>query len=198
MSGSPPPFGSQDYQAAMQRLLPKGRAWRADAAANLSALLLALAPTYTRSTAAAAALLVDAFPETTVNLLPQWEDSLGLPDACAPAGQTLQQRQDAVRAKWAERGNPTPAYFIEYAATIGYTITITQFTAWTVGMVVGLPLYGTAWSFAWQVNAPRFSVQYFEVGHDTVGEALATWGNTTLQCEIQRLAPAHTVVLFSY
>ena len=191
-------FGDQDYQQAMLRLLPKGRAWRSDAGSNLAAVLLALAPTYTRSTAAAAALLVDAFPETTLNLLPEWEASLGLPDPCLGPNPTLQQRQDGVRAKFAQRGGQSVAFFTAQAAAIGYPITVTQFAPFTVGQVVGLPLYGVAWAFAWQVNAPTFSVHYFEVGHDNVGEPLASWGNTTLQCELGRLAPAHTTLLFSY
>jgi uncharacterized protein YmfQ (DUF2313 family) len=193
-----PQFGDQDYQQAMQALLPRGLAWRGDAGSVLSAVLLALAPTYTRSTAAAAALLVDAFPETTLNLLPEWESSLGLPDACTPANPTLQARQAAVRAKWGERGGQNRQYFISYAATLGYPITLTEFAPFTVGEPVGRPIYGVAWAFAWQVNAPTFSVQRFRVGHDTAGEPLASWGNTVLQCELQRLAPAHTTVLFSY
>jgi uncharacterized protein YmfQ (DUF2313 family) len=195
---SPPPFGDQDYQQAMQRLQPKGRAWRGDAGSMLSATLLALAPTYTRCTAAAAQLLIDAFVATTVNLLPEWEESLGLPDACTPANPTIEARQAAVRAKWGERGGQSISYFIKYAAALGYAITIQEFAPFTVGMPVGLPLAGPAWAFAWQVNALTFTVQNFEVGHDSVGEPLATWGGTVLQCELQRLAPAHTVLIFNY
>ena len=62
-------FGDQDYAGAMARLLPTGRIWRTDHGAMLQKTLAALSPTYTRSTAAAAQVLVDGRPDTTFNLL---------------------------------------------------------------------------------------------------------------------------------
>ena len=96
---TPPAFGDADYQQAMLRLLPSGRVWRRDPASTLSAVMLALAPTYTRSTAAAAQVLIDASPATTQNLLVEWENSLGLPDPCTAPNPSIEQRQAAVRAK---------------------------------------------------------------------------------------------------
>jgi uncharacterized protein YmfQ (DUF2313 family) len=195
---SPPLFGSSDYQQAMLKLLPRGRAWRRDTDSVLVALLGALAPTYVRSNASANQLLVDTLPTTTLNLLPEWEESLGIPDACTPTGQTVAQRQQAVSAKWAARGGQSQAYFIKLALTLGYVTTITQFTSFKVGMRVGLPIYGAAWDFAWQVNVPTYTPQYFRTGINSTGDALATFGSTYLQCRLRALAPAHTTVIFNY
>jgi uncharacterized protein YmfQ (DUF2313 family) len=48
-----------------------------------SQVLYGLAKSYERETARANNLLVDSFPLTTYELLPEWESSLGLPDPCA-------------------------------------------------------------------------------------------------------------------
>jgi uncharacterized protein YmfQ (DUF2313 family) len=192
----PPQFGNLDYQQAMQRLMPKGRAWRSDAASNLSATLLALSPTYTRSTAAAAQVLVDANPDTTVNLLPEWEESLRLPDPCTPLNPTLQQRQAAVAAKFGARGGLSIAYFVNVAAALGSTITITEFTPFCADMVCDQPDYDPPWAFAWQVNAPDVTTFYFSADQSAADEPLQTWDSAELICRITREAPAETTVIF--
>ncbi len=111
----------------------------------------------------------------------------------------LAQEQAQVVARLIAGGGQSVDYFVNFAATLGYTVTITQFAPFRAGIsAVGQPLCNNAWAFAWQVNAPEFSVDDFAVGTGSVGEPLATWGSTVLQCELQRLAPAHTTVLFNY
>jgi uncharacterized protein YmfQ (DUF2313 family) len=194
----PPAFGDEDYHQAMLNLLPRGIIWRRDPTAILSATLLALAPTYTRSTQSAAQLLIDTNPDTTVNLLTEWEESLGLPDPCTPLNPTLLQRQAAVRAKFGARGSLSLAYYIALAAALGFTITITEFQPFNVGQVVGLPLYGPAWAFAWQINAPAVTTFYFSVGSSAVGDALTSYDAPELVCRITRDAPAETTVFFVF
>lgn len=198
MSAQAPSYTIEDLTAGFQNLLPTGPVWPRDPDAVQSQVATALMNTPLRLTARAANLLQDAFPVEPVELLPEWELTLGLPDPCAGASPSLQIRQQQVAARFVAGGGQSVAYFVNLAATLGYTITITQFTPYRVGMPVGQPISGPAWAFVWQVNAPQFSIHYFEVGRDSVGEALASWDNTVLQCEIQKYAPAHTTVLFNY
>ena len=94
--------------------------------------------------------------------------------------------------------NQSQSFFINFAATLGYPITITQFAPFVAGRgAAGQPLYGAGWAYAWQVNAPTFTIDYFAAG-DAAGEPLATWGSNVLQCELQRLAPAETTLIFNY
>jgi hypothetical protein len=44
-------------------------------------------------------------------------------------------------------------------------------------------------------NAPQFSIHYFQVGIDTAGNPLASWGSTTLLCELQRIAPGQSILI---
>ena len=137
---TPPALSDADFQAALLRLMPRGRVWRNDPESNLSALAGALAPSWTRNTAAAAQVLIDASPATTQNLLVEWENSLGLPDPCTAPNPSIEQRQAAVRAKFGARGALTTAYFITLAAALGFTITITEFSPYTVDMTCDEPL----------------------------------------------------------
>lgn len=194
----PPAFGNQDYQAALQRLMPTGRIWRGDQASILTATLGALAPTYTRSTAAALQLLIDANPSTTVNLLSEWEKSLGLPDPCTIPGASVEQRSAAVRAKFGARGSLTTAYFIALAAALGFAITITEFRPFCADDPCDSPVYGPEWSYVWQVNAPTVTTFYFSADLSSADDPLETFDNSELVCRILRDAPAGTVVLFSF
>lgn len=188
-----------DYAAALTALLPTGRVWPRAAASVEQQAMTALAPTPQRAAASAQGLLTDAFPPTAVDLLPEWEETLGLPDPCAGPDPTVALRQAQVAARFSAGGGQSIAYFVGFAKTLGYDITITQFAPFAAGRGrAGTPLYGEAWAHAWQVNAPEFSISYFLAGVGSAGEPLATWGNTVLQCELQRLAPAHTTVIFNY
>jgi uncharacterized protein YmfQ (DUF2313 family) len=194
----PPALGDADFQQALLRLMPRGRVWRRDASSNLSALALALAPTYTRSTAAAAQVLLDASPATTSNLLVEWESSLGLPDPCTASSPSIAQRQAAVLAKWGARGSLNTAYFITLAAALGFTITITEFLPFTVDMPCDEELLGPEWAFIWQVNAPEIVTLYFTVDESSVDDPLETYDAGELVCRITQDAPAGTLVLFQF
>ena len=196
--GTPPALSDADFQAALLRLMPRGRVWRNDPGSNLSALAGALAPSWTRNTAAAAQVLVDASPATTSNLLTEWENSLGLPDPCTAPNPTIQQRQAAVRAKWGARGGLTKAYFIAMAADLGFTITITEFSPFAVDQPCDGSLWDVGWSYVWQVNAPAITTFYFSVDESSVDDALETYDAGELICRIRANAPAETLVIFNF
>lgn len=196
---SAPNYTAADYLTALQALMPRGRLWPKDADAVQTQALSGLTPIYARNNARASNLLIDAFPASTEELLPEWELTLGLPDVCAGLAPTVQLRRAQVLARFAATGGQSVQYFIQMAANLGYAITITQFAPFRFGQsTFGTPMYGPDWAFAWQVNAPSFSINYFKFGTDTFGEPLAYWSNNVLQCELQKYAPAHTQIIFSY
>jgi uncharacterized protein YmfQ (DUF2313 family) len=178
---SVPIFSADDYAAAMANLLPRGRAWPRDPDTNLMRLMGALAPTYQRNGATAAALVADIFPRTTTALIPEWEETLGLPDPCSPLNPTTEQRRAAILAKFIASGGQSAPYFISVAAALGYTITVTNYSPQT-----------------WAIGAGQTTVSYFAVGQSTVGDPLASWGNAILECRLKQIKPAHTILLFQY
>lgn len=192
-----PSFRAADYVAAIQSLLPRGRAWPRDPDAAQTKVLNGLAPAFERSNARANQLLVDAFPATAYELLGEWESALGLPGIYGVAPTTTIARQNQVVAALTDTGGQSIAYFVGLAVKLGYTITVTQFSRYTVRCPVNMPIYGQQWAHAWQVNAALINLVEFNVNSD-VNEALANWDNSTLEAVFRRYAPAHTVVLFVY
>jgi uncharacterized protein YmfQ (DUF2313 family) len=158
-----------------------------------------LSPTFARHTLANNILLVDAFPATAVELLPEWESTLGLPDPCAGESPTLQGRQQQVVARLTNSGGQSVPYFIAYAQTLGYTVTVTEFAPFRAGQSrAGQPTGTQDWFFTWQINAPLNTITYFRAGQAGADQPLASWGNAVLQCELMAIKPAHTYLNFGY
>jgi len=186
-----------DYRQQMMALLPPSDVLDLSADSTLYKLLDAMAAEMARIDARADDLVRELDPRTATELLYDWEAELGLPSACAPLATTLAERRDAAHAKLTERGGQSRQYFIELAAKLGFTITITEFTEHTVGSTVNQPLYGQPWPFWFQVNAPADTVRAGTV-QSAVNEPLRTWGNALLECAINEDKPAHTQVLYAY
>ena len=193
-----PAFGAADYLAQFQRLLPRGRIWHRGWGRVQDADLLTLMPTWSRLHARLNALIGEIFPCSTYELLTEWEATLGLPDPCVGELDTVQQRVQAVCAKFAARGGQSKTYYHQVAEALGFVIQITEYTPFTVGWSVGSPLYGKSWAHTWRITAVEDHIWYFEAGVSTAGDPLRVWGNRLLECVFERIKPAHTILLFSY
>lgn len=194
-----PAFQAADFLAALQACMPRGRVWPKDADATQTQVLQGLAMPFKQHNDRANYLLIDAFPATAEELLPEWEATLGLPDPCAGTQPTIAARQAQVLARFAGQGGQSVAYFIAYAARLGFTVTITQYTPFRMGQQsMGDQLGSPDWAFTWAVNSPPNTVIPFRMGQSAMGDALASWGNAVLQCELTAIKPAHTVVNFIY
>jgi uncharacterized protein YmfQ (DUF2313 family) len=180
-----PNWQASDFFAAFQAMLPTGAAWPTDPSSVMNQCLLALMPPYVRSAASAANLLVDAFPQTTIDLIPEWFLSLGLPDSCTPAGATIAEQQAQITEKFTRSGGLSKAYYIGRAAILGYTITIVE----------SAPAART-----WTVHAPAAGPSvFFRAGQSRAGDLLQeTPGNSELECLFRKINRAGTVVQFSY
>lgn len=187
-----------DYLWQFQRLLPRGRVWQRGWGSVQAADLLTLMPTWARLHTRAGEVISETFPcSVAAEMLPEWEATLGLPD-CEPLG-TIQQRQAAVCAKFSMRGGQSINYFIALAAANGFTIEITQFSAFRVDLNSAEDLLNdAAWDYAWMVVAPQETITYFSADLSHAEEPLEYWSNAELECLINEYAPAHTVVMFQY
>lgn len=195
----PPVYTPEDYLAQFQRLLPRGRVWHRGWGLVQDADLLALMPMWARLQARVNDLIGQIFPCSTTELLPEWEETLGLPDECTGPLATTEQRTAAVCGKFAGRGGSSRAYFIHLAISLGFEVTIEEYVPFTASRSrAGDRVYDEKWAWAWKIVAAPVQVQYFLAGHWTAGDPLATWGNKLLQCEIERVKPAWTQVVWSY
>ncbi|MFT9385515.1 YmfQ family protein [Acetobacter sp.] len=192
-------YSADDFLAAFQRHLPTGPIWPRDPGSNQAAALRCLMPTLERLAQRDANLLIDAFPATTVELLPEWQASLGLPDACAGTDPTIEQQRAQVVARLTDSGGASVDYFVGFAANLGYDISITEFApARADFLCADDPVYDPFWAYMWRVNAPAVTVEYFSADVSFADEPLAEWGNAVLECEIQARKPARTTVFFAY
>ncbi|BAO88907.1 YmfQ family protein [Caballeronia cordobensis] len=190
---------ADDYRGLLQNLLPSGPAWPREPSAFVTRMLDAWAQEFARIDARVDALIEEADPRSTLELLPDWESMLGLPDPCAGESPTLQQRHAAVVAKLVNGGGQSEAFFVEFAQSLGYEISISTFRPARINEArCGDRCYGQDWIFAWSVDLPLTSVVFARINQSTIGEPLANWGNDVIQCQLQDLKPAHTVLLFRY
>lgn len=188
---------TQQYLSLLKSLLPRGIAW-VDAVNNdLGRLLHALAEEFARVDAREDALIEEADPRTTYEMLPDWERAFGLPDPCVGSDLTLEQRLETLYAKVTNTGGQSRQFFIDLAAFLGYDITIEEFELHTVNSSVDAPYYDEPWRFTWRVRAPEVTIYERTVDSD-VDTPFAYWGNERLECGISRLKPAHTTILFAY
>jgi len=171
------------YKQLLISLLPKGPIWpSAETDNTFTDLLDGLAEELARIDARALNLLEEAFPNTTNELLVDWERVTGLPDSCTGVLNTLQQRRNALMGVLTTERSLSKQFYTDIAERLGFTITITELPNWT-----------------WQVNAAiGANTVYFRVGSSTMGEPLVSSENNLLECVMQALKPAHTSVIFNY
>lgn len=193
-------LSADDYLQQAQALMPPGPAWPRDVDAYVTRLMLALSAEFARADMRAIALLDEADPRTTSDLLLDWERVAGLPDGCiVDAGEepSTEQRRAALLARLTMLGSQSPSYYVALAASLGYVITITEFDAHDVDDDVDKPIYDDDWMHAWQVNAALHQVVELDV-ESSVDDALAAWSNVALECVLNRFKPAHTLLIFAY
>jgi len=176
---SAPPFSADDYIAVLQSMLPRGKVWPRDADAPLTLALQGLAQSFAEATARANNLLTVAFPATVDDMLPEWNETLGLPGLTGYTGSDLATQQAQVVAAFTDAGGQSPAYFIGLAATLGIPITINGYRPYRVNDHVNDPITGQPWAHVWRVNVPA--------GYDY----------TVLETLFNLYKPAHTTVLFA-
>lgn len=184
----PSQFAASDYLSALQALMPQGRVWPKAPDSVQAQVLAGLAASFARSDEAAMGLIDDVFPPTAVQMLPEWEATLGLPDPCAGPAPTIALRQAQVAARFVGTGGQSVPFFIAFALTLGFIITIQEFTG-TVSL-----------ANTWQVTVPNSGATFFTADGSYAEDPIDafTTGANVLQCEFERLKPAHTQLNWNF
>lgn len=189
-----------DYLEQLKTLLPPGQAFPREAGTTLHRLLDGMSIELARVDARGEALPLEANPSTASEMLSDWERVAGLPDKCAGVlEETLQGRRNALVSKLASTGGQSEDYFIGVAAALGYQVTVEEFRPFRAGLsVAGDTISNGPWVFTWRLHAPLVTIIPFRAGQSVAGERLRSWGNDTLECKLNQIKPAHTILLFAY
>ena len=145
-------------------------------------------------------LVQEQQPDTTALALLDWERNYGLPDACIGGlGATVAARRANLLARIAGRGNLNAAFYIGLAAALGYTgATVTEFGPMTCMDPCDSPCNGADFIGVWRLDVPVSTAIVVMTCEDPCDSPLRSWGNTQLECMVNRAKPAHTVALFGY
>jgi uncharacterized protein YmfQ (DUF2313 family) len=185
------------YREHLRALLPPGRALE-DRDGVLTQLLDGMAEELARVDGRGDALIAEALPDRTLELLGDWERVAALPDDCTPPGQSVQARRTALIARLTANNGPSVPLLLSLAAGLGYTVQIVKRRARRMGAALGDYYGGLDWMFVWEVHAPLNSVNYRRFGNSAYGEAYATWQNDVLECVMRQHNPADLQVNFIY
>ncbi len=222
------PRTAADYAHALAALLPTGEVWPRDPSSTLMRLVAALADVSARwADRAARFLLIEAFPPSAVDTLPDWERVLGLPEPGMPVATTDDERRLYVLERLQRRpGAQSRAYYLEIARRLGYhdparspfqlpfelpgalgnrrRVEIVEHRPFMAGVSrCGDP----AWEvgppelrFMWRVIVPGGRATWFRCGEASAGaDPHAAFARAEdLELVLRRLKPAHTVLFFDY
>jgi uncharacterized protein YmfQ (DUF2313 family) len=189
-----------DYARQFLQLLPRGPAWEWNEDGTGNALIQGLCQSFADVDSAAAGLLDEADWRTTLYLLDAWERVAGLPDPCvAGADQTIAQRRAWLLSRMTMTGGQSRQFFTDLAAQFGATIAITEYHASDCGWTAcGDQLGGDQLNSTWEIEMSATTVWIAACGEAACGDLLGDWQTGVLECLLQRLKPAHSILYITY
>ena len=196
----------ESYVSQLLSLLPNGFLWDKTSDTNLKKMLIPLATELASSHIRLEKLALEAVPNTTEELLEQWEKLLGLPDACSllkfNKENTFEERKALLLAKIISKNPCTKVFLENFIASLGYKAEISMLQPYTTGMSrIGMALNGAnANRFLILVQLLEQKVEYFRIGKSEIGKD--TMGKIDhaedLECYLKKYIPAYTQVVIGY
>lgn len=147
-------------------------------------------------------LLAEGDVRTAVELLPEWAAELGLAEDCdAGLPDTVAEIRFSAYVKLTLPGGQNAFHLSEVARILGYDVGLEDFeevAPYVCGSSCGDPLYSDEWRFVVYVHAPVATPRFARTGLSVCGEPLCSFGNDLLECGLERVKPAHVLLLFVY
>ena len=194
-------IAAEGYLALLQALLPRGAAWTRERTATLTSLLQALGADLARIDADAADLLAEIDPSTTLDMLPDWERVVGLPDDCSPAETVdVATRRSLLVSLLAHTPEITPAGLERLAISAGYTsATVIEQRRSSAEAIAGIDATGGRWRYVWWLRTEGGAGRYFTT-LSTAADPLVVYDprDTELACRVRAATPAHTYVVIEH
>jgi len=149
----------------------------------------------------AEALMAETDPRSAVNLLADFERVLG-PDPCGRDlnALSISERQRLAHQRWTATGGQSIPYMVSVAEKLGVSVTIEEFwPSKAGGLRAGQRLRPDGSQFVYRVNIPGLiTVVKFRAGASVAGNRLGDFKISDIECELRRIRPAHTDIVFKY
>lgn len=111
---------NENFVPVINQLFPTGPIWTWRPGGVMEGLIRALSYEPSRVEQRALQLLSEMDPRTTEELIDDWESYLGLPGQNLNPPTDLEDRQEAVHAKFTSRSVGNEPFFLELADSLGY------------------------------------------------------------------------------
>ncbi|HGE4753005.1 TPA: putative phage tail protein [Escherichia coli] len=118
-----------------------------------------------------------------------------------PGTQTLRQRQQRLDAKVNLAGGINENFYLAQLAALGRpdaNITRYDKSTFTCSSACTDAVNAPEWRYYWQVNMPAATNTTWMTCGDPCDSALRIWGDTVVECVLNKLCPSHTYVIFKY
>lgn len=132
-------------------------------------------------------LMRELTPGLAEDLLTEWEEMLGLPEDCYGSAPTLAERQRAAHAKFVDTYKTTTnQFFIDYAATLGFVVTVVGVPASATPRIMGVARMG-----AERMTANKSGNSILEI------TVISGTGNLAqMQCIFNKIKQAHVIIVW--
>jgi uncharacterized protein YmfQ (DUF2313 family) len=189
-----------NYKNMILDLLPNGEAWNKSSDSNLSKLSSGLAWVFERLHQRMQDLVSESDPRLTSEMLGEWEKMVNLPDNCTPGDRTSIERKAQILQRLTFQGGQSAQYYEGLIRSLGFEAEIIEHDAFRAGKSrAGDALTNnSSWRHTWTVKIPGSFSYKFRAGIGRAGEPLEVTRNSTVECIVNRLRPAHTRVIFSF
>ncbi|MGT0323379.1 YmfQ family protein, partial [Shigella flexneri] len=111
------------------------------------------------------------------------------------------QRQQRLDAKVNLAGGINEDFYLAQLAALGRpdaTITRYDKSTFTCSSACTDAVNAPEWRYYWQVNMPVATNTTWMTCGDPCDSALRIWGDTVVECVLNKLCPSHTYVIFKY
>lgn len=174
----------EEWHNALLQLMPRGKVWPRNPDSDLSKYVFGFAQRLVDAEVSADQLYLEMRPETTVQLLPEWESYLGLPE-CNIKNQSFESRRAAVVEKYHRKGGLQTWQIKAMALALGFVVEVNEHFPHHVLRSVMYPIWPNRWRHTLEVVVYGMPDGRFRVT-DNVLTPLKTQTALLLECTLSR------------
>lgn len=165
--------------------MPRGIIWQRATSLDLYKYAQGYAPRLERAEASADNLLFEMRPESTLQLLPEWEEYLGLPECVAEPVTNLEYRRYAVVEKYHRKGGLQAWNIQKLATDLGFTVEVDETFPHHCMRSCTYPLWEQKYRYILRVTVYGIPGAYMTCLDDIL-TPLLTSDARVLECALQR------------